>query len=67
MEPIQNKFISSWQLCMLITGQSDKMLRDLRESKGSRQLSATSMEILVSGVSPNVLNVVVSLVCLAKV
>ena len=35
MEPIQNKFLSSWQLYMLIIGQADKMLRDLRDSKGS--------------------------------
>jgi len=35
---------------MLITGQPDKMLTDLRNSKGSRKLSATSMEIPVSGV-----------------
>jgi len=52
---------------MLITGQFDKMLRDLRDSKGSKHLSATSMEILVSGVNPNVLNLVVSLECLAKI
>jgi len=34
---------------MLIIWQSDKVLRDLRNSKRSRELSATSMEILVSG------------------
>jgi hypothetical protein len=44
---------------MLIIGQPDKMLRDLRNSKGSRELSATSMEILVSG--SNVSNIMFSL------
>jgi hypothetical protein len=34
---------------MLIIGQPDKMYRDLRNSKGSTELSATSMWILVSG------------------
>jgi hypothetical protein len=45
---------------MLITGQPDKMLRDLRNSKRSRELSATLMEILVSGDNINVLNTVFS-------
>ena len=34
---------------MLIIWQSDKVLRDLRNSKRSKELSATLMEILVSG------------------
>jgi hypothetical protein len=51
MGPIEYKFISSWQLCTLKTGQSDKTLKDLRNSKGSRELSTMSMKILVSGVS----------------
>jgi len=44
---------------MLIIGQPDKMLRDLRNSKGSTQLSATSMWIPVSGHN-NVSNLVSS-------
>jgi hypothetical protein len=36
---------------MLVTGQPDKMLKDLRNSKGSRELSAVCMKILVSGVN----------------
>jgi hypothetical protein len=35
---------------MLIIRQPDKMLRDLRNSKGRTELSATSIEILVIGV-----------------
>ena len=46
---------------MLITGQPDKMLRDLRNSKGSTELSATSMWIPVSGDNHNILNLVLSL------
>ena len=45
---------------MLIIGQPDKMLRDQRNSNGSRELSATSMEILVSGDNRNVSNLVFS-------
>jgi hypothetical protein len=55
---------------MLRTGQPDKMLRDLRNTKRSRELSATLMEILVSGENHNILNPVLSLCmleCLAKV
>jgi hypothetical protein len=36
---------------MLIMGQPDKILTDLRNSKGSRELSAKSMEILVTDVN----------------
>jgi hypothetical protein len=44
---------------MLIRGQPDKMLTDLRNSKGSREFSATSTEILASGVdSETLLNLV---------
>jgi hypothetical protein len=44
---------------MLIRGQPDKVLTDLRNSKESREFSATSMEILVSGVdSETFLNLV---------
>jgi len=39
MGPIHDNFISWRKLHMLITGQHDKMLRDVRNSKGSRQLS----------------------------
>ena len=42
---------------MLIKGE----LRDLRNSKGSRELTAASLEILVSGVKHNVSNLVFSL------
>jgi len=55
---------------MLIIGQPDKMLRDLRNSKGSTELSAMSMWIVVSGDDDNVLKLVFSLCmaeCLAKV
>ena len=55
---------------MLIIGQPDKLLRDLRNSKRSRRLSATLMEILVSGENHNVSNLLFSLCmsdCLAKV
>jgi hypothetical protein len=45
---------------MLIIEQSDTMLRDLRNSKGGRELSAMPMEILVSGVK-HVSNLVFSL------
>jgi len=37
------------QLHMLIIGQPDKMLRDVRNSKRNREISATLMGILVSG------------------
>ena len=46
---------------MLITGQCDKMLTDRRNSKGSTELSATAMWIVVSGDNHNVLNIVFSL------
>ena len=42
---------------MLIIGE----LRDLRDNKGSRELSAASLEIPVSGVKQNVSNLVFSL------
>ena len=42
---------------MLIIGE----IRDLRNNKGSRDLSATSLEILVSHVKHNVSNLVFSL------
>jgi len=42
------------QLHMLIIGQPDKMLRDVRNSKRNREISATLMEILVSGENFNV-------------
>jgi len=46
---------------MLIIGQPDKMLRDLRNSKGSTQLSAMSMWTVGSGDNRNVPNLVFSL------
>jgi len=54
---------------MLIIGQPDKMFRDIRNSKRNREISATLMEILVSGENHNVSNLVFSLRisdCLAK-
>jgi len=42
---------------MLIIGE----IRDLRNNKGSRDLSAASLEIFVSGVKHNVRNLVSSL------
>jgi len=65
-----DNFIPWGQLHMLIVGQPDKMLRDLTNSKGSTELSATSMWILVSGDNYNVSNNVFSLCmseCLVKV
>ena len=50
---------------MLIIGQPDHMLRDLRNSKGSPELSAISMWIVVSGDNHNVLNIVFSL-CMSE-
>jgi hypothetical protein len=42
---IHDNFNSCWQLRMSIVGQPDKMLTDVTNSKGSRQLSAMSTEI----------------------
>jgi hypothetical protein len=55
---------------MLMIGKPDKLLRDLTNSKGSRDLSATSLDILVSGENHNISNLVFSVCmseCLAKV
>jgi len=70
MGPTHKNFISWRQLCILIMGQPDKMLRDLKNSKGNTDLPATSLDILVSGENQNVSNLVFSLCrpeCLAKV
>jgi hypothetical protein len=70
MGPTQDNFISWWQLYVLVTGQPDKTLIDLRDSKRSRELSAVGMENLVSGVNRIVSSLVFSLCtskCLAKV
>ena len=70
MGPIQDNFLPWWQLRMLIIGQPDAMLRDLRNRKGSTDLSATSLGILVTGENHNVSNLVFSLCmsqCLTKV
>jgi hypothetical protein len=56
-----HNFIPWGKLHMLIIGQPDKMLRDLRNSKGSKELSVTSMDSLVSGDNHIVLNLVFSL------
>jgi hypothetical protein len=50
MGPIHRNFISWWPSHMLITWQPDKILRDLRNSKGCRKISTISMVILVSGI-----------------
>jgi len=44
---------------MFIIGQPDKTFGDIRDSKGSREISATLMQILVSGENRNVLNLVI--------
>ena len=54
---IHENFKSWTQLRMLIIGE----LRDLRNNKVIRDLTATSLEILVSGVKHNVSNPVFSL------
>jgi len=46
---------------MLIIGQPDKMHREQRNGKGYREITATLMEILVSGKSHNVSNLMISL------
>jgi len=46
---------------MLIIGQPDKTLSDLRNTKGSTELSAMSMWIVVSGDNHNVSNLLLSL------
>jgi len=54
---------------MLITGQPNKMFRDIRNSKRSKEISAKLMAILVSGENHNLSNLVFSLCvsdCLAK-
>ena len=55
--PIHDNFKTCRQLRMLTVGE----LRDLRNNKGSRDLTAVSLEIPVSGVKHNVLNLVFSL------
>ena len=46
---------------MLLIGE----IRDLRNNKGSRELSATTLDILVNGVKHNVSNLVFSL-CMSE-
>jgi len=46
--PIHDNFISWWQVCMLIW-HPDKIFRNPRNNKRSRELSIISMEILTSG------------------
>jgi hypothetical protein len=53
--------ITQEQLPMLTVGQHDKKIRDLRNSKVSRELSGRSMWIVVSGVHNKVSNPVLSL------
>jgi len=69
MGQIHNNFKSWWQQHMLITGQPNKMFRDIRNSKRSKEISAKLMAILVSGENHNLSNLVSSLCvsdCLAK-
>ena len=69
MGPVHDNFIPWLQKHLLRTGQLDKMLRELRHSKRSRELSAVLMECLVCGENHNVLNTVFSLCmlgCVAK-
>ena len=60
MGPTQDKFLHLWQLRMLITGQPDKMHRDLRNNEGSTELSTKSMWIMVSLDNQYVSNLVIS-------
>jgi len=55
--PFNDNFKSWRQLRMLIVEE----LRDLRNNKGIRDLTAVSLEILVSGVKHNVSNLKFSL------
>ena len=55
--PIHDNFKSCRQLHTLTAGE----LRDLRNNKGSRDLTAVSLEIPVSGVNRNVSSLVFSL------
>ena len=55
--PIHDNFKSCSQLRMLIIGE----LRELRNNKGSRDLTAVSLQIPVSGGKHNVSNPVFSL------
>ena len=69
MGPVNNNFKYWWKTHILRIGQPHKMLRDVRNSKWSTELSATLMEILVRGENHNVSNLVFSHCmseCLAK-
>ena len=55
--PIFDNFTTVRQLRMLTVGEP----RDLRNNKGSRDLTAVSLEIPVSGVKHNISNLVFSL------
>jgi len=50
---------------MLITGQPDKMLTDLRNSKGNTELSARATWIVVCGENHNISKLVFSL-CMSE-
>jgi hypothetical protein len=65
MGTTQDYFLSWWQLPTVIIGQPNKMLRDLRISKRSRELFATLMETLVIGDNHKVSNLVFSL-CMSE-
>jgi len=61
MGPTQDNFPSCYHLRMLKIGQPDHMLRDLGNIKVSREPSAKSMWILVSGDNQYVSNPVFSI------
>jgi len=65
MGTTQGYFLSWWQLLTVKIGQPNKMLRALRITKGSRQLLAPLMEILVIGDNHKVSNLVFSL-CISE-
>ena len=58
--PIHDNFTPCWKT-HLLRGEPDKMLRNLRHSKRSRDLCALSMESLVSGENHIVLKLVLQL------
>ena len=65
MGPTQGNFLNWCKRHMLIIRQPDKLLRDLTNNKGSTELSAISMWILVSGGNHSLLNIVF-LLCMSQ-
>ena len=69
MDQIHNNFKSWWQSHIIIIPRPDEVFRDVRNSKRGRELSATLMQILITGENHNVSNLVFSVCmseCLAK-